>query len=320
MNDSWVADPAMDCQVTLKPFIGDYDELKSIVLLGDSVMRLLFHTIHENPSCKLLRGGATGTAAGRCELLEYMGLEKGIWVPPRLGLEGPHPKLFGGQNPFCSDLGCSYRVCDQHYAQSWHCPTSSPESTPCASPPCTGGRVVEYLPVEFARDVEQPSRNTTTTQESVALYLQQDPRDLCVLNAGIHDMQCTAEPAPAHPWRNHTVIDDDKTYVNNVAKYIELIEPGCKRMIWLHTTAICGVPKHCQRNTRILLWNQLVEAMLQDRFPDVAVVDTFPVTTSLSQHQCFCDKHKGSTWNGDQVHLQEIYSNLVRSWILGPSM
>ena len=61
MNDSWVADPAMDCQVTLKPFIGDYDELKSIVLLGDSLMRRVFQTIHENPSCKLLRGGATGT-------------------------------------------------------------------------------------------------------------------------------------------------------------------------------------------------------------------------------------------------------------------
>ena len=54
-------------------------------------------------------------------------------------------------------------------------------------------------------------------------------------------------------------------YVNNVAKYIELIEPGCKRMIWLHTTAICGGKNHCQRNTRILLWNQLVEAMLQAR-------------------------------------------------------
>ena len=40
------------------------------------------------------------------------------------------------------------------------------------------------------------------------------------------------------------------------------IAPGCKRMIRLHTTAIYGVPKYCQRNTSILLWNQLVEAML----------------------------------------------------------
>lgn len=55
--DSWVADPGMDCQATLKPFIGDYSQLKNIVLLGDSVMRLLFHTTHEHPSCKLVRGG-----------------------------------------------------------------------------------------------------------------------------------------------------------------------------------------------------------------------------------------------------------------------
>lgn len=316
MNDSWVANPGMDCQTILKPFIGDYDQLQNIVLLGDSVMRLLFHTTHENPSCKLFRGG---TAAGRCNFLEYMGLDKGTWVPPRLGLEGPHPKLFGGKNPFCSDLGCHFGVCNEHYAQSWYCPGSRPEPPPCASPPCSGGRVLEYLPVEFSRDVEQPGRNTTTTQESVGLYLKRDPRDLCVVNTGTHDMQCTGEPAPEHPWRNHTVVDDDMTYVKNVADFIAAITPGCKRMIWLHTTAICGVPKHCQRNSRILLWNQLVEAMLQDRFPDVAVVNTFAVTTSLSQHQCYCDKKK-RIWGGDQVHLHEIYSNLVRSWILGPSM
>ena len=88
-------------------------------------------------------------------------------------------------------------------------PSTSQSRCHCHHPAVV--RIARYLPVEFARDVEQPSRNTTTTQESVALYLQQDPRDLCVLNAGIHDMQCTAEPAPAHPWRNHIVIDDDKT-------------------------------------------------------------------------------------------------------------
>ena len=71
-----------------------------------------------------------------------MGLEKGTWVPPRRGLEGPHPLLYGGKHPFCGDLGCSLPICNQHYAQSYHCT----KYTPCArdSPPCTG-RVVEYV-------------------------------------------------------------------------------------------------------------------------------------------------------------------------------
>ena len=71
--------------------------------------------------------------------------------------------------------------------------------------------LARYLPVEFARDVEQPSPTTATTQESVGLYLKQDPRDLCVVNAGTHDMQCTGGASVAQRWRNGTVIDDDKT-------------------------------------------------------------------------------------------------------------
>lgn len=144
---------------------------------------------------------------------------------------------------------------------------------------------IEMLPVEFTLDVELPTPWTNTTQETVALYLQQKQKHqqqdhhqsspnqttACVVNAGMHDMNI---PMPRHA-NNNMAAQQRRLYVYNVQQYLILLQPYCGTLIWLGLSATNDNPNQPQRNQKVQEWNQAVFDMLLKTMPHVHVMDVY---------------------------------------------
>jgi len=133
---------------------------------------------------------------------------------------------------------------------------------------------IEMLPVEFTFDVELPTPWTNTTQETVALYLQQKQQyrqspnqTACVVNAGMHDMGI--------PMQHHNNNAAQLLYAYNVQQYLILLQPYCGTLIWLGLSATEDHPKEPQRNKKVQEWNQAVFGMLLKNMPHVHVMDVY---------------------------------------------
>jgi hypothetical protein len=126
----------------------------------------------------------------------------------------------------------------------------------------------EFLAVEYARDVEFPTPNTTTSQETVALYMAQRRKEkystVCVANVGLHDMKLL----------NMTT----QLYLSNVRTYQRLLSPHCSVLVWLSMSAVEGNPQRPQRNGKIQEWNQAVLESMKtiDRMSSFYYMDVFP--------------------------------------------
>ena len=203
---------------------------------GDSTMfRLVNHIplpdLHPDD-----REGLVVKSASRCDLMEYFNLSRAeIWKLPSLDLEGPC--AYGLQNPFCNDCsGCNAnrrvfrrsRLLDNVTTQTSY----------------------EYVPIEFARDTEFQTPTTTTSQKSLALYLQALPykHDACVMSAGIHDIAL----------KNVTF----GMFASNVFDYIARIKSFCKRIMWLLPSAsqyLLAVERKYLRSCRPRIYVFLLE-------------------------------------------------------------
>ena len=153
--------------------------------------------------------------AGQCDVANYLGVSRiGNWTTPNMSVEGPTGNVnhFGNVKPWCSD--CSSCV-------ARYCATS------------------EYIPVEFARDVEIQAQGLPTTQHVVGDYLSKSPQRLCIVNAGLHDMEIEQGKIPS------------SVYVQNVHTYMKLLRPGCKNILWVHTSTVKDEKRyiHLQNNT-----------------------------------------------------------------------
>jgi hypothetical protein len=199
-------------------------EYKNILFLGDSTYSKFAGYVTGSWQ-QIFPTAAFFEKSSPCERLSYYRLPRGNWVPPdRSKGEGPNM----ASSPFCGD---------------------------CAD--CKSGRIAsggkpygwEYLFVEYARDVEQPSTTTKTSQETVALYLKQSPHPsrLCVVNTGLYDM---ALPG--------ITVD---VFLNNLKDYLHGIAPSCQNIVWvtIGATMITGGP---QSNDNIIVWNSKIKAML----------------------------------------------------------
>ena len=170
-----------DCGPKIAAWFGDYDTIKTMVFIGAEHVRRLYEEVgfrfYHRGRCQLRKGGANN----RCGLLEYMALPRGQWVAPRPNIEGPGPSTEGFQTRgFCTDLGCPWRTCHNFYAQAHDCDITAVD-----------GRKVEYLPVEYARDVVNPTVGTRTTQETLGRYLNASAaRDFCMVSTGLDDINC----------------------------------------------------------------------------------------------------------------------------------
>ena len=143
-----------------------------------------------------------------------MALPKGQWVAPQPGVEGPGPSTEGFKTKgFCpdTDLGCPFRTCRNHYAQAHDCDITAVD-----------GRKVEYLPVEYARDVVNPTVGTRTTQETLGKYLTASAaRDFCMVSTGLDDINCIDGSTKGLG----SVIDDPKQCVALFVTVLLLLTP-----------------------------------------------------------------------------------------------
>ena len=117
--------------------------------------------------------------------------------------------------------------------------------------PGTHFLAMDYVAVEFARDVEMQSLLGNTTQETLSRYLQLEHKSysLCVLNVGIHDQEIKG-----------LRVED---YVLNVRQLLELFVPVCLHIIWIEMTAPRGDIGHHQTVPKTREWNIALNLYLE---------------------------------------------------------
>jgi hypothetical protein len=238
--------------------------------MGDST---LFHVFRNYFGLEGFENLSRQVKDDRDKLLYYGFQRAENWTRPNLA-KGEGPALFGLENPFNTDCrGCKNALLKYKKRGS---PTLF-----CA----------EFLTVEFARDVEFPTPQSNTSQETLSLYMDLKTEvskegTVCVANAGLHDM----DVAPI----------TTEVYVHNVREYLGLLQKHCSRIIWLSTSAVLNYERFSQRNDRIVQWNNAVLEMMSTTMDDdVIYMDVF----NKSLHT----KHE------DNVHLDnnEYYRHLA---------
>ena len=224
---------------------------ENIALLGDSTMWRLSKNFALREASREASRETTlkGRHSTRCGLATYLGAPRADnWTLPS-AVQGP--VHYGLQHHFCAD--CS--GCDASLRAN-----------------------VEYIPVEFANDVEIQTNSLRTTQQVVGEYLSKNNKDVCFVSAGIHDLAIS----------NLT----EHGYVKNVLRYISLLRDGCTRIIWKSMSASKDDTSFPQRNLQIRAWNKAVRASLPI---DVAFLDVYSTSAS------------GKWKHVDNVHLEGAY-------------
>ncbi len=225
-----------DCYQSLMP---TFHKQQSWAFLGDAGMANIPYFLSVQwPVANL----TIRTRRNPCQNLIYYGLP-----PPHDGWKQPIPELgegptgLGKDRPYCMD--CS------------HCWNVKMESGPDAD------LTVEYLVVEYARDVSLPSRVTNTTQETALFYLNQKPPSVCVASAGLND--AAVQPPIAQ-----------ELYLQNVDKYLGLLQRTCKHVLWISLHAVVESDGVIQTNCRLQEWNNAFKELVEMRnYENVYVMD-----------------------------------------------
>jgi hypothetical protein len=208
------------------------------------------------------------------------------WVPPDPS-KGEGPVQFGLENPYCMDCKKCWNVLIE--SESAYPPSSSPRPT---FPPSSTGidagtnatfkerhRTIEYLVVEYARDVSIQTLVTSTTQETAAYYLGLKRPDVCVVSVGLWD-------AAIHPPVPQSL------FVTNVERYISLLQRVCHNVVWISVPAVVEDVSIRQTNCRLQEWNAGIVTMLQSRdFNNVYVLDIWDKSME-TDHVGFVELHR----------------------------
>ena len=111
---------------------------------------------------------------------------------------------------------------------------------------------IEYIPILFTTNVN-PRGFNIPKYVLLNFYLSKNPRDVCIVNAGLHDQ---------NPEQSNVT---DYEYLENVKEYIGFLRQSCKKIIWISTNNVLDMKQYGKRNAKIRLWNSLVEQMLKKR-------------------------------------------------------
>jgi hypothetical protein len=216
----------------------------SWVFLGDSGMANLPYYI----SLKWPFGALNITTRRHpCQNLAYYRLPppNHEWIPPDPS-KGEGPMGHALENPYC--MNCK---------KCWNLLMENPVFPE---------RYVEYLVVEYARDVSIPTLVTNTTQETAIYYLRQRhraPPTVCVASAGLHD--AAIDPP----------ISLDM-YLTNVDKYLALLQRTCQHVVWMGMHAVVEGPDIQQSNCKLKQWNNAVMGLLEMKnYDNVYVIDVW---------------------------------------------
>jgi len=156
---------------------------------------------------------------------------------------------------------------------------------------------VEYIPVEFARDVELQTADTRTTQETVVKYLKATSREtILFVNTGLHDC---------------AILDCNfAVYERNLEYYLRLLtDIKHITVVWIQTNAVQGIPVFPQTNDRIDRMNQIAVRVCDD-VGIARIVNTFDMSK---------DEWAVQNLFVDNVHLlkrRKLYYRTVSNIIL----
>jgi hypothetical protein len=207
-----------------------------------------------------------------CRNLAYYGLpppNQG-WIAPNATLgEGPIERGFS--SPYCTD-------CQRCWNVLMEVPTSSENN------------YMEYLVVEYSRDVSLPTQVSTTTQETAAYYLGRKSPAVCIASAGLND--AAIDPPMS-----------DDVYLKNADKYLGLLQRVCQNVIWIGIPAIVESTQVPQTNCRLKRWNAKMLELIQTRnYKNVFIIDIWKKTMQTD--------HIGSLGL-----VEKFYSTLSRLFI-----
>jgi hypothetical protein len=258
------------------------------------------------------------------------------WIPPNISLgEGPIK-----HRPYCTEAVSSNTRIQVEYEEEAHATTATATATSTAVGGTTNintntsknntTRLViqlELLTVEYGLDVELPTLQTRTTQETIALYLGREKRtrqslsrssshdtkedygnnnnnknededeeddddSVCIVNTGVHDPKLYPYMTP-------------QLFATNVERYLRLIHPHCGTLIWLGIAAVSNRPRlRRQRNEILVLMDDEVNRWL-DRYYNTN--QTRPILRIDVWNKSLTSPHK------DHVHLspQHYYTPLA---------
>ena len=276
-----------------------------LVFLGDSQMAMLFRVIHRSLSsfsCVQIKSG------GRCgNLGDYYHIEElihGDYQKPNVSrLEGP--LAYGLANPGCSDCsGCDSLL--------YKCVSKDGDTIE-----------LEYLAMEFIRDVELQSVLSRTSQENIMHYLAQSDsinKSVFVLNAGLHDLLILDVLAGGGEITWFSLLESaTEIEFSSLPNVVDMYEAN---VLWLLSLfKRYNVSKATFMATSALKQphprtNMLIKAINQRAFSAMAsagysYLDTFPMLDSQEAQFLYEDiMHAG---NGGGIYYETVQDLLLRS-------
>ena len=240
---------------------------RHLLLLGDSTM----HAFWRNAR-KFQRGDSVTLGkitSSRCNWLQALGIKQSeVWQKPRTSREGPKDFNLA---PWCTECTqCNNYMVFPNVEMS-------------------DFLLMDYIAVEFGRDVEMQSELGSTTQETLSRYFQQRGKiySLCLANSGFHDMNIKGISTEG--------------YIQSVKEYLELLFPICMHIIWIETNAPRGDKQWLQGVNLTQEWNNALNSYIETHLHHrVSVVRLFERSKQA--------RHK------DNVHMhQSWYFELAKT-------
>ena len=251
-------------------------DVQQVLFMGDSTMYRLWREARVFQNATFIVPSKIITT-DRCSWLQSFGIKPSkVWQKPDPKKEGP--VAHGLKNPWCTDCsGCdSYVVFPKKDQLKQIIPGTNSIS-------------MDYIAVEFARDVEMQSVFGNTTQKTLSKYLQSEHKtySLCVLNMGVHDQAIIGLRA--------------EDYVLNVKDLLELFIPVCLHIIWIEITAPKGDTNHHQTIAKTSEWNTALKLYLDaHRHLNVSMMRVFKKSLNVEHY--------------DNVHLHKSwYKEMART-------
>lgn len=234
------------CFKMLEPTL---DQQPTWVFLGDDGMANIPYYL----STKWPFGNVNITSRRNpCQNLLYYRMpppDNGWQAPDPIKGEGPVGR--GKDRPYCMD------------SNSWNVMLQSDSEA---------DKYVEFLTVEFARDVSIQTLVTETTQETIAYYLSRAPPAVCVATAGLND--AAIQPPIS-----------EGLFIENMDKYLALLQRTCHNVVWLSLHPVVESPDISQTNCQLRKWNNaMLEAIAARDYDNVYVIDVWDRSFFSSYH------------------------------------
>ena len=149
-----------------------------------------------------------------------------------------------------------------------------------------GEKEIEYIAVRYPFNELEVTAIWTKLTLLFSYLGSSHQRDVCVLNVGLHPVNITVQK-----------------YTSKVESFIARFAPFCHRIIWLTANSVRGDKKYSQRNNDIIDKNAMILKMIIDTYPDIGIIDMFPMSTLADMHV-------------DNAHLNETYYDKASSFFL----